>query len=488
MAPRRGRKPAKNENAAALINALTFVGGSLKAPPAGTPTHYQHVFLNQGLAIGYNGIVAAAHPIPEGIAGYPHLKLFKDALENTDKTFSLTYDDGHFTVGSDKYTAIVPTVDPSNVVPTFPDQIQARYPDYKGFIDGLKAALRVSSESGTIAAYSAIRFDGSTMMATNGTVIVQVGCVVALPPVIIPTQFATALVKWADKEIDGIGVDMNTMGTFTVWYKDGSWLRTNCYPADTYSLDMLNKFFGLMEAGSGVPATAIDLKVWRTINTLLPFTDDANRVLVRRGVVRTHADRSAGASLEVPESELEFDTDGDNYAKIGDMITSGAMITTANGTPVLYFTGAIPDTAQPVRGVLMCFEPEEEYTTDSGAGWGTGTQETAPEEPASGGWAIAANIAPPPEEKAAPVQRVAEPQGEWKGGPTEGMADDPEFLSQRYDLPVEDFIPDLTNIPDFPPNDQGVDLGGDWGTAIQEGFKPSGWLNTLTDDDAGIKG
>lgn len=475
MAPRKGRKPAKNETAAALLNALGFIG-TLKAPPAGSPPQYDYVFLNQGYAIGFDGVVAAGHPIPGDITGYPHTRLFAEALDNTDKTFSLTRrDDGAFEVGSDKYTAIVP-ICPEQVIPTFPDNKQAPINDPVAFIAALKVAHGVSTDTGTVAIYSAIRITETTLMATNGQVIVEVRHNNNLPPVVIPRQFVTAIIK-SEKTPEAIGINGADWSTMTVWFTDGSWLRTNLYKENPYTADILTMYTTVTEGLQGYDRQEIPAKLWATVKAVLPFADN-NKIMLRPGIVRTHVEAHKGAALQLDKLNVAIDVSGKALLSLEDLATV-YHVGEVDGAYVMTFAGGGVDTPL-LRGILAGDAPEAVQEPDSAGGWGAQEPDSAPQD--GGGWAMAAKLDPPPED--APTRREAAPQGEWKGGPEAGLANDPEFLSQYHDAPVSDFIIEVEEAFIYEGPDNGIPLT--WNETTQEGFKPSGWLNTVTEEDGGF--
>lgn len=465
MAPRKGggRKPAKNESAAALIAALDFISGSLKAPIAGSPEQYDYTFMNQGYAIGFNGVVAAGHPIPADIAGYPHTKLMAEALANTDKTFSMALEDDKFVIGSNKYSAIVPTMNPSYVIPTMPDNKQATIDDPAAFKAALEAVHKIAVDTGTTALYSSIRFTDTSFMATNGQVLLEALHHSNVPPVTVPRQFATALLK-TTKTLAGIGINGADWSTLTAWFSDGSWVRTNLFGHDVWSEDVFSTYYNKVNTGGELKT--VPPKMWASVKALLPFMSDDGTMLIRPGIIRTHEDRRLGAGLELAALDLTANVPGKALALLDGVATHiGA------GDGVVCFTG------ENIRGILNAY-PIADATEASDSGWG---EPAAPaQEPQ--GWGITENVAPPPDE--APDPRTAGPQGEWKGGPAENLANDPEFLSQYHNQPAEVFQPEVEDAFIFDEPDLGINM--EWGNTTQAEFKPSGWLNTLTDEDGGF--
>jgi hypothetical protein len=464
--PGAGRKSAKNEAATALLAALKF-GSVLKTATTTSMVQAHYVFMNTGTAIMFDGVVAAGHPIPADIAGYPHAKLLAEALDNTDKTFTLTvHDNGNFEIGSDKYSALVPALEYSQVIPTFPDnqQVPIRSPDL--FLAAMNNALKVTVETGDVVLYSSVRFTGGSIMGTNGAAMLETRVEDQLPEIIVPRQFVASVVK-AAATLKPIGMGLsNDWTSFTVWFENGAWLRTNLYDNDTWPTDALDLFYQAINA-SRPDMQPLDPKLWAAINAVLPFTDTDQRVIIRPGIVRTHPDRHHGAALEVKECTTTFDVDGKRFAALAEVAKNGSVL---NGfeVPLMVVFG------DNCRGIVAGLQPLPEPETSTGptSGWGSG--QPSPQEPASkpgGSWSIQGSVEPPPEGS-------AEKQTEWKGGPQPGNGYDPEFLSAALDQPESDFRDD-DNFILVNPGDTGIVLNNSQ-------FKPSTWVDNLTDEDGGF--
>jgi hypothetical protein len=463
MAPRKGRAPAKNETAAGLINALKFVG-VIKPPTSTSMPQHHHVWLNMGLAIAFDGVVAAGHPIEEGIAGYPHTKLLLEALENTDKNFVLTVrENGAFEIQSGKYQALVPSLNYDQVIPTQPDMNQAAFTDGEAFVKAMEAAGKIVSESGDIVLYSAVRLTGDgSVMATDGGTVVEAYHGNATPPgIILPKQFATALVK-AGKAPVGMGMN-HDWTTFTVHYADGSWLRTAIYPADTWPAEVTNGFFDLI--GNHGQQMEIPPKLWSTVATLLPFTDENKRVIFRPGLVRTHADPRIGAKLDVAELPVTIDVDGKRVLMFETLAKHYAIGSYAGGATMVFY-------GDRVRGVIAGITPQAEpepTQQPQGGGWGNDASMITT---ASGdGWAMAA-----------PAERFDDPADKakgWNGIPAGGLANDPEYESERQGIPMDEVPGPVEDAVIFSDTDLGIDI-----ILTQElngSFDSQKWLNSLRD-------
>jgi hypothetical protein len=473
MAPaRKGRKPAKNETAAALITALGFIS-TLKAPASGSPEQYDYVFMNAGYAIGYNGIVAAGHPLPEGIVGYYHAKLLAEALDNTDKTFTMTRrDDGFLEIGSGKYSAIVPAYDPSQVIQTIPDNKMVAVADGTRLIEAFKVACEISTDTGTLALHGAIRMLDRSLLVTNGQVLMQVDTSNSLPPLAIPRQFLQAVIK-SGKTPHYMGMNGVDYSTFTIWFEDGSWLRTNTFGPEVWNDTVIGKSMEYIEQVSECEPVAIPASMWAVSKALIPFTDaEHNRLMLRPGRISTTVTNGKCASLDVPELMFTADINGKQLALLEGIAINWCM---TRGELLGFFSA---DPAPRTRGVVVQLPRLPEEAGDA-TGWGQ-TAHNEPEapasEPAATGWAVAATVEPPAEENPALAPEA------WGKGPSDDLRNDPEFMSQFTDRPVEDFYVEQAYI--FTDEDNGIPL--DWNSAIQEGFKPSGWLDTLSDTDGGF--
>lgn len=472
MAPaRKGRKPAKNETAAAMINALGFIN-ALKAPASGYPEQYDYVFMNAGYAIGFNGVVAAGHPLPEGIVGYYHTKLLAEALDNTDKTFTMTRrDDGFLEIGSGKYSAIVPAYDAAQVIQTMPDNKMVAVGNPDKMLEGFKLASDISADTGTIALHGAIKMVGNSLMATNGHILIEIDAGNPLPPVTVPRQFLQAVIK-SGKKPHYMGINGVDHSTFTIWFEDQSWLRTNVFGDEVWTEKVTQTATAYINAVAEQEPVSIPASLWAASKALVPFTDpEFNRLMLRPGRISTAVTNGKYASLDVPELMFNADINGKQLALLEGVAINWCQI----GDDTIGFYSGDPGTR--ARGVIMQLRklPEEAQAS----GWGDAAHnepETPANEPAPVGWGVAATVEPPAEENPALAPEA------WGKGPSDDLRNDPEFMSQYTDRPVEDFYVEQAYI--FTDEDNGLPL--DWNTAIQEGFKPSGWLDNLTDQDGGF--
>lgn len=421
--PGAGRKPAKSEQAAGLINALTFLS-CIKAPTPTSMPYNSHTWLNEGMAVAYDGIVAAGHPIDGGIGGYPHTKLLIEALENTGKQFDLTVNStGQFEITSDKYTAVVPSLAYDQVIPTVPDAnvFQLTEDQGKAFVSALVATAKVVSDTAENVLHASVRLEGQTVLATDGATIIEAFHGLNMPQgVVLPKQFVTSLNKTGKSPV-GIGLGV-TWETFTVWFQDGSWLRTNAYPGSTWPDQIMGSYYELLNNRGDFAPTPPEL--WKAVNAVLPFTSDNNRVIFRPGLVRTHPDRRQGAALEIAAISFELDINGKRLAVLEGLAENFA-IGSFSGGSTFVFQGTLARGV--VAGLAPLAEPEPPRQEPQSGGWTTPAQQ----QPASGGqnagWSQPTMIAPPPENEPEPEAPASDGWGARMGIPNGTGPGDPEF-------------------------------------------------------------
>lgn len=459
MAPRKGagRKPAKNELASGLISALTFLSALKPATGLANQPYMEHVFLNAGWAIGFDGVLAMGHPIEDGVNGYVNTKLLAEALDNSDKTMTINKaENGSFHIESGKYMALVPAIDPANVPQTFPDAKVAPFQYPKAFIDATTAAGKVVKDTAEKALHASIYMNNNTVLATDGATAIEVFHGNYMPiGMVLPKVFATALAK-TGKEPVGFGL-ANDFSTFTVWFADNSWLRTNCYAAaDSWTPEVLAAVGGLFN--TGIQMAELDPKLFAAVRAVIPFADDESRVIIRTGVVRTHPDHRMGGRLELASVNFDIDLNGKRLLAVEDMAAQAGVGDGPSGGRVFVFGGPM------ARGVIAGMSPLPEPAplaapAPAQGGWVPAATEYPPQAPATGGW-----VQPSPAQTVAPAPETP-PQG-WHGIPATGLAGDPEYEAARTGVepvaqpaPAEDPMVADFDIGGWLQSTQGTDVG-----------------------------
>lgn len=260
MAPRGKRTPkAKPENT--LLTALQFVAAAQKANGAIEQTHCR---MFGGWVTASNSILSAGHALTEDIQACPHTYTIVDALTQAPGAVSVTIlDETRLSVRSADFQAVVPLIDATALPPVMPDAAVALCDDR------LRAALSIAGglvvDGAEKIVNASVQVRGSSVLASNGTVILEAWHGISLPPLmIVPKTFITALQK-NKKVISRCG---GCDHSFTLWFEDNNWLKTQLYPANT-ELPNLTKFLD-------VPTTPIPVAkgMFDVVRRLEPFAAD----------------------------------------------------------------------------------------------------------------------------------------------------------------------------------------------------------------------
>jgi hypothetical protein len=271
MSPR-GRKPGtkvtKEPNT--LLEALKFISVAQRANGAPETTHCR---LSQNWIMASNGILSAAHKIQESIECCPHTYSLIDALEAAPGPVNLTHLSNGLSVRSGEFSVLVPCLEASNLPTVMPDA-QMGICD-----DRLKQAVQsvgiLAAESGQKLVNASIQLRGQTALASDGNVILEAFHGISLPPLyIVPKTFATALSR-PTVPIEKAGGSEDSL---TLWYADGSWLKTQVYSPSS-ELPDLYRWLNL-------PATPVPVpkELFTVAKLLAPFSGDGKLYSTKDGM------------------------------------------------------------------------------------------------------------------------------------------------------------------------------------------------------------
>lgn len=302
--PKRGRKPkgvakepAQASQAEALEAALTFV-----SPVENNLNDFsEFVNLVGGSAVMYNGQFAAGHPIEEALSVAAHLSKLRAALKRCGKSLAITETEaGQLAIKGDKLRAIVPCVEPESLAQMQPDQ-----PLMTGDFEVLKESFKIcgvlAKEAGTRVVEASLLLEANTCTGTDGAVMLQHWHGIAgLPPAIVLPKLFTQSVAACPKKITGLGGywDGEKMGSFTVWFEDGAWMKTQCYN------DRWPDISGLLDVPSQpVPVPA---GLFEAVEAVKEFIEgEAKAVFLKNGMVMSHGSTEVGAQYIVPDLVVE---------------------------------------------------------------------------------------------------------------------------------------------------------------------------------------
>ena len=290
---RRGRprgassKPAENSN---LLAATAFV--SVVETEAFEMSQY--AALRNMTMTAYSNVLAAGFPVAEELQLCPHLDKLKAALNKCGKSLAITQHNGALSIKGDKLRALVPCL-AEPLAAVFPDPVVV-----SGEFDILKAAFMacntVADEKAEKPMYASVLLDPNTATATNGKVMLQYWHGIAnLPPgTVLPALFCK-LVSSIKYKITGIGGNYDPeagfMRSFTVWFENGSWLKTQTYE------DRWQAYEHLLNVETN-PQPVPD-GLFEGVGAVEAFCEDTGAVVFNEGFVSSHREADNGATYEV---------------------------------------------------------------------------------------------------------------------------------------------------------------------------------------------
>lgn len=289
-----------------LLQALEFM--ALVQKDKGAP-YQTHVMLANNCAVGFDGVLAAGHLIDESLFACPHTLTMLAALKRCEGALSVTQlDSGRLSVKSGKFRALVPCTPNATLPGVMPDPVAG--PITNALRDGLLAVspIIVENSQRVITAAAAVR--ANSVVATNGNMILEYWHGIDLPPnMLVPKLFINALAR-IDKNLVSFGFSATS---FTVYFDDHSWLRTQLYQDRYPDTDrILNR-----------PHTALPLPddFFKGIAVVSEFAED-NRLWLKPGAVQSHADESVGARYEVEGVQADIIVNGKDLRLLDGVITS----------------------------------------------------------------------------------------------------------------------------------------------------------------------
>lgn len=281
----RPRKPKAVEEQPTnnLLDALKFLSCVTKEQGAVFETH---VLLKNGTATAFNGIVAAGQKINEDIHAAPNNKLLIEALSKCGQNLSITQlDNNRLSIKSDKFKAIVPCVDPSQLALVEPDAPIAPINDE--FKEAIEAVGILANENGQRVVELSILMNGRSCIATNGFLLFEYWHGLDLPPDLpLPKAFMQPLLK-NNKKLSKFGFS-NASATF--WFEDESWIRTQLFK------DKWPDLSAILNTKNNPVSIPTDM--YKGIEAVMNFSANG-LIYFDGGVIRSHNHEAEGASYEV---------------------------------------------------------------------------------------------------------------------------------------------------------------------------------------------
>jgi hypothetical protein len=304
-----------------LLEALDFI--SVAQKEQGLP-HQTHCRMINNYIVSMDGVLSAGSKITEDIVACPHTFMLLMALKKCKETLSLTMlENNRISVQSGKLKVIVPCA-------SF-DVMQSSLPDIKcGVIDnkirlGFELLSPLISENSQHLATASLYLKPFSMVATNRHVIFEYWHGYDLPPnLILPKAFINAVMK-IKKDIEGFGFSDRT---FTLWFSDGSWLKTQLYKETWPDVNAI--------LNAPIYPSLIPSEFFEALNTINSFPKEDKIVYFLNNKLQSTINENSGVFCDVEglPNNLAFNT---NYLLMLENIANKIDFTTYKDKA--YFVG-----------------------------------------------------------------------------------------------------------------------------------------------------
>lgn len=278
------RKPkAAKAETSALLAALKFVNVAQLSEGTIFQTHLK---ITGEWVIAFNGVLSACSRVPITLTACPHSALFIDALARCGNEFTLSQlDASKLAIQTPKFKAFVPCVHIDILANIPPDPPIAVINDElaKGF-----AAVYMQPYDGDKRIISdTLLLRSGSVIGTDGVVLLEYWHGIDLPQLVVPKSFAKAV--WnalGPRTLVKLGFSSYSV---TVYFDDGSWLRSQLYNEEWPNLD---RVLNVQTNAMPVPKD-----LFEGLRHVAPFTESA--VLFGHNKLQSHNTDFAGASYVV---------------------------------------------------------------------------------------------------------------------------------------------------------------------------------------------
>lgn len=219
--PRGKSTKKKTEAKSDLIEALRHI--SLCQSEIGNDTE-THCVISQGFISATNNILSCGVFINEDLHLRPNTHRLLKALERCEEPISLTPREDKLAIKSGPFKALVPCLSMEGFEPGAPDPILGTLTP--AFLDALEVAAVATVDRAPLAMNASLLLRSGSVLGTNGHVLVEAWHGSAMPAEFaIPKSFQVVLSKLR-KVPASFGASERS---FTVYFDDKSWLRTQLY-------------------------------------------------------------------------------------------------------------------------------------------------------------------------------------------------------------------------------------------------------------------
>jgi hypothetical protein len=281
------RKPRANKagkQIAGLLAALKFVEPASKDIGQINQTH---CMLSGNWVAAFDGLLMMAAKIDTDITAFPNTRRLVATLSKCDEAVQITQlDNNRLGIKSGKFSAFVPCIEPGLLAFTPPDAPQWQWND--GVTAALSTVGIIAKENAPRMVQASILLRENSAAATDGVMAFEYWHGTPMPTVVLPKVFVSELIKIGKKPVQ-CGASQST---FTVYFEDESFIRTQLY-TDPYP--NIDKVLGVAASPYPIPA-----ELWSALEKLDAMKSDKHRIYfnAKGSKLQTDIDDNIGASYD----------------------------------------------------------------------------------------------------------------------------------------------------------------------------------------------
>jgi len=270
-----------------MLKELKFVQGAVaKKDLLPAMTHFR---IEKGTVRSYNGTLALSSPIPFDIDCIPKAEPLVKAISNCTDTVTLSLTPaGKLRIQSGKFRAHIDCVE--GETPHVEPKGEEVYFDGEVLMEAIKTIYPFIGDDASRPWTNGMLLKGQSAFATNNVCLIEYWLGVEVPFVINIPRAALKEMLRINEAPTHAQMDASSI---TFHYSDKRWIRTQLYettwPEFTKILDKPHN------------AQPIDPRLFEGIETLRSFSDNAGRVYIKDGLLRTHLEEGVGASYEITD-------------------------------------------------------------------------------------------------------------------------------------------------------------------------------------------
>lgn len=228
-----------------------------------------------GQLVATDGVVTIGVPVDTSLNACPNLHKTLNALRICGREFQLTQlTDRQIEIKNNNFRAKIECIEPalSPAMHIKPDAAQWGLNNH--FIEALMAVAPIAVENATRLVETTILCKDSTVIASDGKVLMQLWHGLPFPNVVFPKQSAILLSK-TKKEIQSFGVGYNQDGqlsSITFHFTDKSWLKTQLY------VESWPELSHVLDAADLSQPTMLPPEFFDAVNNVAKFTEEGKPI------------------------------------------------------------------------------------------------------------------------------------------------------------------------------------------------------------------